>query len=219
MDIGWGCSTSPSLQCSALCGDGLVRDTETCDDGTNFVWGGCTNDCTQHTQLSYVPFKSCAAGPKRVANAATDLEACTEACDSQDGAQQSAAVHLLDQSQISTRKYSFTFKAPKFGGGVLSYVVFSLYGRGRKEGRNDAGSKSAAKGLQGLPEANGKISVWQNSQNSILHLEPKAKMTLKGQYSRPRTLPTIKLRHPRCRRAVQQWSGPEGAATTFSKQG
>ncbi|CAE7666293.1 CD163 [Symbiodinium sp. CCMP2592] len=84
VDIGWGCSTSPSLQCAALCGDGLVRDNETCDDGTNFIWGGCTNDCTQHTQLSYVPFKSCAAGPKRVENTATELEACKNACDSQE---------------------------------------------------------------------------------------------------------------------------------------
>ncbi|CAE7666521.1 Cd163 [Symbiodinium sp. CCMP2592] len=62
VEVGFGCTTRPSKQCVALCGDGLARQDEVCDDGTNFRWAGCTNDCKFHTRLSYIPFQASCTG-------------------------------------------------------------------------------------------------------------------------------------------------------------
>ena len=76
---GWGCSTSPEPHCSPLCGDSLVLGNETCDDGTTFRWGGCTNDCRFHTQLSYIASTGGCDASAQTKSAAT-AEACEAAC-------------------------------------------------------------------------------------------------------------------------------------------
>ena len=45
VEAGWQCTGSPST-CTAICGDGLVRDGEACDDGNSTAGDGCSAACT-----------------------------------------------------------------------------------------------------------------------------------------------------------------------------
>lgn len=44
-EAGWTCSGQPS-NCTAVCGDGLIRDNEECDDGDTESGDGCSSSCT-----------------------------------------------------------------------------------------------------------------------------------------------------------------------------
>ena len=80
---GWGCTPT---NCSALCGDHLVLGNETCDDGSTFKWGGCSNDCKFHTQLSYLPYNNSCAGQdaegytRKSYHGLDSLNACQQVC-------------------------------------------------------------------------------------------------------------------------------------------
>jgi cysteine-rich repeat protein len=41
-----GCGCADSNTCSAVCGDGIVRDDEQCDDGNRISGDGCSSSCT-----------------------------------------------------------------------------------------------------------------------------------------------------------------------------
>src|SRR5262249_30295002 len=44
LEVGFTCTGQPSV-CTAICGDGLVRGTEECDDGNTVSGDGCSATC------------------------------------------------------------------------------------------------------------------------------------------------------------------------------
>ena len=42
VELGYNCATTP---CKPICGDGLVRGTEVCDDGNTYGGDGCNGTC------------------------------------------------------------------------------------------------------------------------------------------------------------------------------
>jgi len=61
----WQCPGEPSVgkpsKCDGICGDGVVKGTETCDDGSPFDGQGCNENCigirTGYKCIEGTPFK------------------------------------------------------------------------------------------------------------------------------------------------------------------
>lgn len=49
IESGWTCNTATPSTCNPICGDGLIRGSEVCDDGNNLNGDYCSFDCSDIT--------------------------------------------------------------------------------------------------------------------------------------------------------------------------